>query len=233
MAFTLVLDESGQQVSDRPVCVGAVTCTNYSALEERLRELHAEWSQDERFVGLQSFEHFVDGGFHNNQIPLELQLRFIDLLESTPQFRLSVSYSRRGTYPTLDDNQLCLVLYARLLRDIFLRKGVRHFDLLFETNEALNPKFDRLVEDSLRFAAKRAPQNWTEPSVAVQVVTKQDSLTLGVVDFALKIVSDWVVAGKPTNVKAASYRNYSALKRRFSIIEDLDMNERISRHSRD
>lgn len=232
VSLTLVLDESGQQQPERPVCVGAATCLDYGNLESSLRTWHTEWSQDERFDGQPSFDHFVESGFHNNQIPLEIGMRFIDKLKVTPGFRVSLAYSQRVALPALSDSQLCLVLYARLLRDIFLRRGVSHFELLFENNNELDSKFKRLADEAMRFATMRAPRDWSPPAVTVRTVSKQESLTVGVIDFALKIVSEWVIAGKPRDRQSSSFRNYLALERRFSVIEDIDLNERISRTSR-
>lgn len=231
MVMHLVLDESGQQVVQRPLCVGIASCAEIDALEERLGEIHAKWSSEERFEGLGSFDAFMKEGFHNNQIPPELQVRFIDELESMPFFRLSISFTRRERFPDLDDDKMTMIMYADLLADLIRQRGSTEYKILLENNQYIEPRLGRLVEKVVERALADARRDWSPPRIDYEIVSKTDLHAVGVIDFALKVIGDWLMEADRQDVTSFKTRNYRALRRRISVISDFDTGKRLSRRA--
>ncbi|WP_210479600.1 hypothetical protein [Naasia sp. SYSU D00948] len=225
----VLFDETGQQTT-RPIVVGAVITADVDRLETTVRELFDYWAAEERFDGMESYKHFLARGFHNNQIPLELQNAFIQTLREIDGLRIFAAVSDR-TRLTLTDDDRCLVLYGSLLPDViaYLRLGEPTF--YFEENPTLQKHFGRLTQDAYDRAARRAPGR-SLPKPEVRVTRKDELLALGVVDFVISIIANWVALEDRQDVSKREVRNYRAIERDIAVIYHFDTRERISRRHR-
>jgi hypothetical protein len=228
----ILLDESGQQSETLPLMVGAVACPEPERLDDILNELHAELSAMDRFAGQASFDAFVKDGFHNWQIPFELQVQFISELEKLDGFRLYVCFSRRARLPTLTDDQRCLVLYRALLPDVYLAQKIDSVDLWFEENSTLGRHFKKVAEDSRADAVAKSDEDRV-PQVNVRVVSKDEAPSLGIVDFAMAIIGQWLLQPAPRDLAQYKVRNFMAIERDVALIHDFDSGKRSTRLHRD
>lgn len=227
------LDESGQELKDKPVLVGGALCPDPDALEATIRSLYERLKADDRFEGTESYENFVKQAFHNGQIPVEHQITFIGELTRIPGFRIYIAFSRRARLPELTDTQRCAVLYASLLPDLVLATRAAELEMWFEENTSLNKHFEKLARDAvLRAREIRGPRGFV-PKVTARYVSKSEALSLGVIDFALAVVATWVAAGYPRERTRVEARNFIAIERDVAMIYDFDLGKRSTRLHRE
>jgi hypothetical protein len=208
--------------------VGAVACPEPERLDRILSELHEELSATDRFAGQASFDAFVRDGFHNWQIPFELQVRFISELERLDGFRLYVCFSRRKRLASLNDDQRCLVLYRAMLPDVLLAQNRALIELWFEENTSLGRHFTKVAEDSRADAISKSDESRV-PELDVRVVSKNDAPSLGIVDFGMAIISQWLLQPAPRDLAQYKVRNFMAIERDVALIYDFDTGKRSSR----
>ena len=227
----VLLDESGNSNTDRPLVVGALVTTALPELEARLSDLFEEERASPELEGFKSFERFKKDGFHYTANPPEVQVGFIKLVSRTHGYRIFMAFSRRARMEKLNDDERSIVLYSTLLTDIILYAQTDEIVFLFETNEGLNDKFQSIVEKAHDRAMSKA-RGRTLPVASAQVVTKKNPLSMGIIDYCMALFSAWLLKGMAVNPAELSYRSFMRFERNVAVIFNFDDKLRSNRHNR-
>lgn len=229
-SFHVLLDESGQESTALPVQVCAAVFEDLDASEAVVSELYADWCSAPELRAIPSFQEFLEKGFHNWQIPFEIQLSFIRQLRTLGGFRAFIAFSKRTRLRDHTDNELAAVLYAALLPDVLLYLRARQVELHFETNSGLNHVFADIVSDCAARASDKASRPVPVPRLTI--VDKLEYTAMGVTDFILAIVGKWIAAEMTRDATQSVYRNYVVVEPSVAMIYDFDTNTRSTRSHR-
>ncbi len=185
MGVTAYLDEANTHAGSARVLVGAAVTlsgeTLEAAVEQRKRQIYTEgsyWSQTP-----EKREPFGTRGFHHCDDDDTVRSMFVESLSGL-DFRSHVCFSRRSV--DLPDEDLLLVMYHILVRNLARRYAGLRLDLIFEENSALDRHYGGIVRHALTELVR---QDSPLADVAARIGAKPLG-GLSVIDYVLAITND-------------------------------------------
>jgi hypothetical protein len=227
----VLLDESGNFHATKALIVGALVLNDYAQIESAAREMFDEMRASPELEDHKSFEKFLTEGFHYSSNPFEIQIDFMNRISRLHGYRMFFAFSQRERLPDLDDNDRSLVLYATMLVDVISYIRTPKIVFLFEHNAELNPRFAGLVANARERAVARNRRR-EMPVVESRIAHKQDPLALGIVDYAMAVISNWIDADFTVDPDNKAFRMYRRFERNTAVIHNFDDQLRSNRSDR-
>lgn len=218
------MDESGNGDPGAPLLVGAVAVANeFGALDAAMEELYRMWSvQEARFGDSVSFGEFRERGFHGGQMPLEIQLALIAFLANRLDYKVFILTSDRSRVADVDETQRLVLMYTLLLTDIVIRfRRHSHVRIRVEDNDQLRPHLSNIVK-LVEERAKSKSAAPVEAALSIEMVPKNEPMTLSIIDFYMRVVVRWLRTGSSRDHGLSEYRNFAALEPSISLLKSLE-----------
>lgn len=223
MGVTAYLDESGTHAGSARVMIGAIATMNGSEMdrivEERVADLLAD---DDLWISpVGKREDFRRRGFHHSEDDDTVRGRFQETLGQI-EFRAHVCHSRRAI--ELSDEELLIVMYYTVVRNLLRRYAGQELELVFEENPSLNSLYGQLTAHAVENLDE---MNQARAEVAARIGTKP-SAGLSVVDYVLAFTGHYLddqdanaLAGR--RPKTFQLARFETLKRDMAHLVDFDL----------
>lgn len=210
---TVLFDESTAPLR---MVAAAVFGSSYAEVEEKIEELFGRMEESYYLDALKSYERHRRNAFHACEDPQEAYAFFIDLLAGIMPIRIYILFTDGTRRPDLGETQTLVVLYRELIRTVLQSvRSVDEVNLIFETHQSLNRKFDEIVVSAARTVSGRF-------ALATRIGQKRKPHALAVADYAMHIFNQWLSAGCPTDPQRYQYRNWRAIRRSVSLVRSLE-----------
>jgi hypothetical protein len=220
----LYMDESGNGNEGLPLIVGAIT-TDVDAenIETEVRQLYETLSARRPLKGLPSFEEFRRNGFHAKNDPIEVASPFLELLQQVAGFKAYIYITDRSGLPALSEDRQIEHLYAMLVADNLIKYRA-HSDVFCFMEE--NSSIRNLVRTLPNIAAERATARLGHhvhlPTLHVEMVKKQDAMSLAIIDYIMSAVSRWARKNYDRDVAAREYRGFLEIEPTISLLYSVE-----------
>jgi hypothetical protein len=228
------MDESGNGNPDQPLIVGAVVADTAALdIETEVRRLYRELSARRSLRGHPGFERFRRSGFHASTDPLEISQPFIELIQRSVGFKVSLMattqrspYTHRG----LTETQVISEMYETIVADNLLRyRDESALLVCIEENDSLR----RMLPTLPRYSNYRAIQKLgiaeDLPEVRVEMVKKGSIVALAIADYVMLAVSRWIKSGFSKDPLDRAYRGFRAVAPAVSMLYSLDDGKLVDR----
>jgi hypothetical protein len=224
------LDESGNGNPDQPLLVGAVACdrelsTISSALKSRYLQLRARPG----FQGMSRYDEFVKEGFHRSDDPYDVQASFIELLITTPGYKMFMVMTDRTTLTPDDETTQLRKMYEWL--GMTLRRNFKHYatmQMTVENNDALRPLLPAIAEK----LNSRPTGRHMLPRVSVSEGPKSPDSLLAISDYMMGVSAAWIRSGGSRDAASIAYRQFRDIEGGISLLYSLEQGVITSRRRR-
>lgn len=210
---TVLFDESMSPLLMVAACVFE---SSYAHAERRIEALYEDMVRAYYLDDLRSYERHKKKAFHASEDPVEVRAFFVNLLSGLGPLRIFMQCTDHRRRPDLGPVETIAVLYRELIRTVLQSvKSADEVDLVFETHQLLDSRFEAIVTSAARSLRGRC-------RITITVGQKRKPYALAVSDYAMQIFARWHQAGMPEDPRQHTYREWRAIRGSISMVRSLE-----------
>lgn len=211
---TVLFDEANEPFQ---MVSAAIFSSSYRTTEKQFEDLYERLCVSYYYLdGHSGYERFKRQGFHATDNPREIHTHLVDLLAGMHPIRILIIFTDGTRRPDLGPVATTAVLYRELIRTVFQAcHGAQELELVFEQNDQLNDRFEKIFESSIRGLHLWLPTR-------IYIGAKKKPHALAVADYAMHAFGRWESAGRPTQPRDSQYSQWRAIRSSVAMVRSLE-----------